>query len=143
LISGDEDLRERVVLPKARGSMSFLIGIWAANGKFNQSRELVSEADETIVLDRPGSRNSAPTSSTPDGQSLSCSVITEQEGPRVLAARTLARPPPRWRTWHTVTPLLQNQKPSRPVKTMINTGPARWVSARWIPSPRGVETHNT
>ncbi len=49
LVSGDEDLREGVKAAQDRGVRVILVGIESKDG-FNQSRELVEEADELVTL---------------------------------------------------------------------------------------------
>lgn len=50
LLSGDEDLREGVRAAQDMGVRVTLLGIRAVSQQFNQSRELVHEADEIIEL---------------------------------------------------------------------------------------------
>ena len=50
LLAGDEDLREGVKAAQDMGVRVVLIGVAAADGGWNQSRELVNEADERITL---------------------------------------------------------------------------------------------
>ena len=50
LVSGDEDLHEAVRTVQDYGVRVVLVGITAARG-FNQSRELVCEADRLWTLD--------------------------------------------------------------------------------------------
>lgn len=52
LLSGDEDLREGVKAAQDMGVRVTLVGIETRDGSYNQSRELVHEADEVIVLKR-------------------------------------------------------------------------------------------
>lgn len=52
LLSGDEDLREGVRTAQDMGVRVTLIGIRAASQQFNQSRELVHEADEVVELEQ-------------------------------------------------------------------------------------------
>ena len=52
LLSGDEDLREGVRSAQDMGVRVTLIGIAPTGQPFNQSRDLVHEADEILVLDR-------------------------------------------------------------------------------------------
>ena len=50
LLSGDEDLREGVKAAQQVGVRVTLIGIQAPDGTRNQSRDLVNEADEIVIL---------------------------------------------------------------------------------------------
>ena len=50
LLAGDEDLREGVKSAQDMGVRVALIGVAVADGGWNQSRELVNEADERITL---------------------------------------------------------------------------------------------
>lgn len=52
LLSGDEDLREGVRSAQDMGVRVTLIGIAPSFQPFNQSRDLVHEADEVVVLDK-------------------------------------------------------------------------------------------
>lgn len=52
LLSGDEDLREGVRSAQDMGVRVTLLGIAPASQPFNQSRDLVHEADEVMVLDQ-------------------------------------------------------------------------------------------
>lgn len=52
LLSGDEDLREGVRSAQDMGVRVSLLGIAPTGQPFNQSRDLVHEADEVIVLDK-------------------------------------------------------------------------------------------
>ncbi|MDE0701127.1 MAG: NYN domain-containing protein [Acidimicrobiaceae bacterium] len=50
LLSGDEDLREGVKAAQQVGVRVTLIGVQAPDGMRNQSRDLVNEADEIVIL---------------------------------------------------------------------------------------------
>lgn len=52
LLSGDEDLREGVRAAQDQGVRVTLIGIDPVSQDYNQSRDLVHEADEVVRLDR-------------------------------------------------------------------------------------------
>lgn len=51
LVSGDEDLREAVKAVQDRGVRVVVVGVEAVKG-FNQSRELVADADEVVILSK-------------------------------------------------------------------------------------------
>lgn len=50
LVSGDEDLREGVRVAQDMGVRVTLLGIASVGQAFNQSRDLVHEADEVVEL---------------------------------------------------------------------------------------------
>ena len=52
LLSGDEDLREGVRAAQDLGVRVTLIGIPTSDGSRNQSRELVNEADKSVMLNK-------------------------------------------------------------------------------------------
>jgi uncharacterized LabA/DUF88 family protein len=54
LLTGDEDLREGVRAAQDYGVRVALVGIACADGKrYNQSEELVLDADHLLVLGKP------------------------------------------------------------------------------------------
>lgn len=98
LLSGDEDLREGVRAAQDMGVRVTLIGIEAQGDKWNQSKQLVNEADEVGELARGQlsafvRRRTAPTSSRGLPMTLPCPpsstppVIT----PRIGSARLVMR----------------------------------------------------
>ena len=80
LLSGDEDLREGVRAAQDMGVRVTLIGIVPRNGGWNQSRELVNEADEVAQLKREDvakfiGRRHAPTEATLNNNDPTAAVV--------------------------------------------------------------------
>jgi hypothetical protein len=73
LLSGDEDLREGVRAAQDMGVRVTLVGIPPTSQSYNQSRELVNEADEVVILTKD---RLAPFFTLLEPQSLSKSTAT-------------------------------------------------------------------
>ncbi|MEE1785092.1 NYN domain-containing protein [Streptomyces sp. SP17BM10] len=87
LITGDGDLLPGMMSAKEHGVVVHLWALQAADGDFNQSEDLVGEADERRVLDREWIENSFSLRDT-------ASVFPAPgQGPRQEIAKILAAPP--------------------------------------------------
>ncbi|AUY52156.1 NYN domain-containing protein [Streptomyces sp. CB01881] len=85
LITGDGDLLPGMMSAKEHGVVVHLWALQAADGDFNQSEDLVGEADERRVLDREWIEGSFSLRET--------SVVFPAPGPRHEIAKILAAPP--------------------------------------------------
>ncbi|MFB7613836.1 NYN domain-containing protein [Kitasatospora sp. NPDC056181] len=85
LITGDGDLLPGMMSAKEHGVVVHLWALQAADGDFNQSEDLVGEADERRVLDREWIEGSFSLRET--------SMVFPAPGPRHEIAKILAAPP--------------------------------------------------
>ncbi|MER7753991.1 NYN domain-containing protein [Kitasatospora sp. NPDC097643] len=85
LITGDGDLLPGMMSAKEHGVVVHLWALQAADGDFNQSEDLVGEADERRVLDREWIEGSFTLRDT--------SSVFPAPGPRQEIAKILAAPP--------------------------------------------------
>ncbi|MFD0274520.1 NYN domain-containing protein [Kitasatospora sp. NPDC127111] len=85
LITGDGDLLPGMMSAKEHGVVVHLWALQAADGDFNQSEDLVGEADERRVLDREWIEGSFSLRET--------STVFPAPGPRHEIAKILAAPP--------------------------------------------------
>ncbi|MER5888069.1 NYN domain-containing protein [Streptomyces sp. NPDC001941] len=127
LITGDGDLLPGVMTAKEHGVALHLWAVQAADGDYNQSEDLIAEADERLLLDRawltqtitaaptmaipdpPVQRGPAPPASTLPQPTVSAPapVLTRAPSPADLAHTT---PPPRppAASWGGQIPLLES-----------------------------------
>ncbi|MFD7903733.1 NYN domain-containing protein [Kitasatospora sp. NPDC059722] len=87
LITGDGDLLPGMMSAKEHGVVVHLWALQAADGDFNQSEDLVGEADERRVLDREWIENSFSLRETANV------FPAPGQGPRQEIAKILAAPP--------------------------------------------------
>lgn len=91
LLSGDEDLREGVRAAQALGVRVTLIGIPTRDGSKNQSKELVNEADKSVMLNKGDLENLATLIQPRQASARNLSAHGDPAGDVSAAAATYAR----------------------------------------------------
>ncbi|MFI6446973.1 NYN domain-containing protein [Kitasatospora sp. NPDC050543] len=149
LVTGDGDLLPGMMSAKEHGVVVHLWALQAADGDFNQSEDLVGEADERRVLDREwierwvGPRE-APTAFSTPGPRPEIAKILSAPPAAVRPAAAAAPPPPRPQPAAAalkVVPTPKDLAGRAPLTVTtpatVNGGPVlRWSSDRgWVDRP--------